>query len=91
MKHELNEQWIEDGRMRKCTFVGEYISKSKDLGPVNEDGYLAEERTGLFPETKGVFGDDWANYTVFVKSGGVYVGCHAPTLQEAKDIWNRRE
>lgn len=87
---KLGEQWVEDGRMRKCTFVGEYISKSIDLGPVNEDGVLPCPFCGAFPEI------------IQPEDGLSGYGCHCPkckraisgihgNLQGVRDAWNQRE
>ena len=63
----------------------------KDLGPVNEEGCLAEERSGKFPKIEL---EQWF-YNVYVKSGpmlnSIYVSSTAPTRQEAIDLWNRRK
>ena len=63
----------------------------KDLGPVNEDGCLAEERTGLFPVVENRFHNLWAvtvSIDDFVKT--VQVTCYGDNKQEAIDAWNRR-
>jgi len=91
MKHELGEQWIEDGHMYKAVRkIGTQYEK-KDLGPVNGDGCLAEERTGLFPEhviEKHLNGKYLYKFYVF--AFGVNVTTYGETMQEAKDAWNRR-
>ena len=63
----------------------------RDLGPVNEDGCLAEERTGLFPVVENRFHNLWAvtvSIDDFVKN--VQVTCYGDTKQQAIDAWNRR-
>jgi hypothetical protein len=116
MKHELDEQWIEDGRMYKAILKGSgnYISCSWtglqlaegliaiDLGPVNEDGCLRDERTLEFPEleliaTRESTGEQlWKIESVyyigesFFGGIGVTTTVFGRTEQECKDAWNRR-
>ena len=63
----------------------------KDLGPVNEDGVLAEERTGRFPtlKEKTVNGNNLFGYYVVAHHITVIVEWFS-TKQEAIDAWNRR-
>ncbi len=58
----------------------------KDLGPVNEDGVLAEERTGLFPNISFTC-DEWC---VECTEDYISVACFGVTKQQAIDAWNRR-
>ena len=58
----------------------------KDLGPVNEDGCLAEERTGKFP-TISFSCDEWC---IEYNEDYISVACFGVTKQEAIDAWNRR-
>ncbi len=61
----------------------------KDLGPVNEDGVLAEERTGLFPVVENHFHNLWAVTIItndFPKI--IQVSCYGATKQQAIDAWN---
>jgi len=62
-----------------------------DLGPVNEDGCLAEERTGIFPtlKEKTVNGNNLFGYYVVAHHITVIVEWFS-TKQEAIDAWNRR-
>ena len=56
---------------------------------INEDGYLAEERTGLFPQ---VYLDRIRHkFVCFVKYKGISVETTGQTWQEAKEKWNMRE
>ena len=61
----------------------------KDLGPVNGDGLLAEERTGLFPKISSLDIDDCV-WVADVYDGFVTVMAYGNTKQEAVDAWNRR-
>jgi len=116
---KLNDQWIEDGRMRKavlpsfcelCVYNlgtvqstgGVYCKNGsycvtqtghvKDLGPVNEEGCLAEERTGLYPEIWReeylVEGKEYWHCSLCEM--WVHVATYGKTKQEAIDAWNRR-
>ena len=58
----------------------------KDLGPVNEDGCLAEERTGIFPNISFTC-DEWC---VEYNEDYISVACFGVTKQQAIDAWNRR-
>ena len=62
-----------------------------DLGPVNEDGCLAEERTGLFPVVENHFHNLWVVTLItndFPKI--IQVSCYGATKQQAIDAWNWR-
>ena len=61
----------------------------KDLGPVNEEGCLAEERTGLFPKISRLEIDDCV-WVAAVHDDFVTVMAYGNTEQEAIDAWNRR-
>ena len=63
----------------------------KDLGPVNEDGCLAEERTGLFPKVSQVFDNLWKAF-IYVNNDleHIEVVVYGKTKQQAIDAWNRR-
>ena len=61
----------------------------KDLGPVNEDGCLAEERSGLFPEIKHQRYVP-VRWSCLVMDDFGYVRTFGDTKQEAIDAWNRR-
>ena len=68
-----------------------------DLGPVNEDGCLAEERTGLFPEIANKFDlfamdSVWVAEFQYADSTGmiIQIQIRANTKQECIDAWNRR-
>ena len=76
------EIWIDkkDGTIEKMC--------CRDLGPVNEDGCLAEERTGKFPiiaelKEEGV-------WIVRLHAGNVTITVTGATRQQAIDAWNRR-
>jgi len=58
----------------------------RDLGPVNEEGCLAEERTGLYPEISDLDG----LWRCRVISPYSLISCTASTRQQAIDNWNRR-
>ena len=63
----------------------------RDLGPVNEDGVLAEERTGLFPVVENHFHNLWVVTLItndFPKI--IQVSCYGATKQQAIDAWNWR-
>ena len=63
----------------------------KDLGALNEDGCLAEERTGLFPVVENHFHNLWIVTLItndFPKI--IQVSCYGATKQQAIDAWNRR-
>ena len=68
----------------RCDDNGKYIIK--DLG-VLCDGFLPEERTGLYPEIENLRNE---TFIVSVRTDDVIVICYGNTLQEAKDAWNRR-
>ena len=59
----------------------------KDLGPVDEEGCLAEERSGIYPEVEHV-GKSW---WVIVSTQDYDILARAPTRQEAIDLWNWRK
>ena len=63
----------------------------KDLGPVNEEGCLAEERTGLFPAITKVNDGIW-KASVYQNSGLIQIEIEvwATTKQGVIDAWNRR-
>ena len=68
-----------------------------DLGPVNEDGCLAEERTGLFPEIANkfdLFAMDrvWVAEFQYADSTGmiIQIQIRENTKKECIDAWNRR-
>ena len=122
---QLDEQWVENGRMYKavegpkivnglmegntchgCCYVDKWdddclnpnqecpVGKGviiHDLGPVNEDGCRAEERTGLFPVVENHFHTLWVVTLItndFPKI--IQVSCYGTTEQEAIDAWNWR-
>ena len=61
----------------------------KDLGPVNEEGCLAEERSGKFPEIEHQsYGP--VRWSCLVMDDFGYVRTFGDTKQEAIDAWNRR-
>ena len=66
----------------------------KDLGILNEKGLLPEERTGEYPSITKINRIDGSTaYQVFYSKS--FLSLHVstgfyPTLQEAKDAWNRR-
>ena len=69
-----------------------YDKGIKDLGPVNDDGCLAEERTGLFPKIKHTINIEtfkW-EWVAELRTESIYILIKAPTHQEVIDIWNRR-
>lgn len=67
-----------------------------DLGPVNEDGCLAEERTGLFPEVARKFDLEffdwvWQAYVHVIENDiKITVSVVATTREGVIDAWNRR-
>ncbi len=63
----------------------------KDLGPVNEEGCLAEERTGLFPTISEVTKGIW-KATVYQNEGlmQIEIEIWATTRQQVIYAWNRR-
>ena len=63
----------------------------KDLGPVNEEGCLAEERTGLFPTITKVNDGIW-KASVYQNEGLIQIEIEvwATTKQGVIDAWNRR-
>lgn len=63
----------------------------KDLGPVDENGCLAEERTGLFPKVSQVFDNLWKAF-IYVNNDleHIEVAVYGKTKQQAIDAWNRR-
>ena len=67
-----------------CPIEEGYI---KDLGPVNEEGCLAEERTGLFPRVAYVEKDTWV---AEFHNSSIDFSCYGKTKQQAIDVWNRR-
>ena len=69
-----------------CPIEEGYI---KDLGPVNDNGCLAEERTGLFPKISRLEIDDCV-WVAAVHDDFVTVMAYGNTKQEAIDAWNRR-
>jgi len=85
---QLGEQWIEEDRhMYKA--ISKY--EKKDLGPVNKEGLLAEERTGLFPTISEVTKGIW-KATVYQNEGlmQIEIGIWATTRQQVIYAWNRR-
>ena len=61
------------------------------LGPFNEEGCLAEERTGLFPVVENHFHNLWVVTLItndFPKI--IQVSCYGATKQQAIDTWNWR-
>jgi len=118
MKHELGDQWIEDGHMYKA-IVGksnclgcshndgsvrcEYKNIIEceegqnfiifDLGPVNEDGLLPSIVDGKYPRIlpPGMYESGvWIEHAYCTNRGKVTTSVYGLTLQEAKDLWNRR-
>ena len=93
MKHELGDQWIENGRMYKAVRqIGTQLEK-KDLGPVNEFGCLPNPwNKNKYPTIYST--GDGVNFEVqwIVESdnGTTHVRAYGNTRQEAKDAWNRR-
>lgn len=73
-----------------CPMVWGLIAK--DLGPVNEDGCLAEERTGLFPTITKVTDGIW-KASVYQNGGlmQIEIVVWATTQQQVIYAWNRRE
>ena len=71
---------------------------AKDLGILNEDGCLPEERTGEYPTIKKVLSLDllmWVWWVGIDKKADINgaklsIGVEALTEQEAIDAWNRR-
>lgn len=63
----------------------------KDLGPVNEEGCLAEERTGLFPAITKVNDGIW-KASVYQNGGLIQIEIEvwATTRQQVIYAWNRR-
>ena len=61
---------------------------AKDLGPVNEDGCLAEERTGEFPIIAGLKEEEV--WVVRLHAGNVTITVTGATRQQAIDAWNWR-
>jgi len=63
----------------------------KDLGRVDKNGFLAEERTGLFPSIyhHAIEFDSWYA-EVRSEDGSININVWGDTLQEAIDAWNRR-
>lgn len=58
----------------------------KDLGPVDDNGCLAEERTGLFPVVK----QDGPMWFVEMHTSLINVLCIGRTMQQVIDRWNQR-
>lgn len=87
------EQWVEeiDGDMHlyMCIGLNDDMSEIiKDLGILNEEGVLAEERTGLFPVIAGL--ESVKCWLVRLNAGNVTITVIGATKQEAIDAWNRR-
>ena len=63
----------------------------KDLGVVNKDGCLAEERTGIFPTITKVNVGMW-KASVYQNEGLIQIESEvwATTQQGVFDAWNRR-
>ena len=74
----------EDGKVRDTFGI--------DLGPVNADGCLREDRTGLFPkvgveiEPPPIMRRVWK---VVVETPQILVSVKGKTHQEAIDLWNQ--
>ena len=88
---KLGEQWVEEiggkEHMLKCIGLADDMSIIiKDLGVLNDDGCLAEERTGKFPNISFSC-DEWC---IEYNEDYISVACFGVTKQEAIDAWNRR-
>ncbi len=79
------EIWIDkkDGTIEKMC--------CRDLGPVNEAGLLAEERTGIFPKVSQVCDKLWKAF-IYVNNDleHIEVAVYGKTKQQVIDTWNRR-
>jgi hypothetical protein len=62
----------------------------KDLGPVNKDGCLAEERTGLFPKFSTMAVGTSSKWMLSVKANGFLIAVYGSTRQEVINLWNQR-
>ena len=69
---------------KPCPIKEGYI---KDLGIVNDEGCLPEERTGLYPTIRPFENSKWC---VAVRDIKITVLAYGDTRQEAIDAWNRR-
>jgi len=76
-------------RIADCNYGKNYIVK--DLGPVNEEGCLAEERTGLFPTIEEITDGIW-KASVYSNEGltQIEIEVWSTSEQGVKDAWNRR-
>lgn len=71
--------------LSECSEGENYIFK--DLGPVDDNGCLAEERTGSFPTVK----QDGCVWYVELQTVSTVVLCIGYSRQETIDKWNHRE
>ena len=85
----------DDDCTRNITPCGNMEFIIKDLGPVNEEGFLAEERTGLFPEIShdtrsGIY--EAVVYATLIDPPlcPVLVRVQASSMDRLRDAWNRR-
>ena len=63
----------------------------KDLGILNEEGCLPDERTGLYPRIEEAKDNVQVfKWSCIVSSDNVYIRAHGSTKQKAIDAWNRR-
>jgi len=63
----------------------------KDLGILNEEGCLPDERTGLYPRIEEAKDNVQVfKWSCIVSSNDVYIRAHGSTKQQAIDAWNRR-
>ena len=85
-QREEKKAWCQmgDDFLPFCNFGNNFVVH--DLGPVNEDGCLAEGRTGLFPRVK----QDGPMWFVEMHTSMVNVLCIGGTKQQAIDAWNWR-
>ncbi|MFA7133144.1 MAG: hypothetical protein WC108_07590 [Bacteroidales bacterium] len=68
----------------------DFPCKVIDLGEINKDGCLAEERTGKFPVIKTISNEVSEIWFVSYKGNGLCVVANGETKQEAINRWNRR-
>lgn len=99
-EHKIGEQEkmvLADGKQHMIKYVDDN-GHWKDLGILNEDGCLPEERTGKYPVVKKVISlklMDWVWWAGIqgesdINGAKLSIGVEALTEQEAIDAWNWR-
>lgn len=91
--HRWDEgDWCDVAPLKACVEFGYIV---KDLGPVNEDGFLREERSGQYPDIShdkrnGVY-EAYLHATLINPAmSAVLVRVQASSMDRLKEAWNWR-